>query len=225
MKRFIDFLSDRRNLCKFYLYAMMVIIAVVPFFFEQGTDLSFFYTIMRLGYCAWTAFILIGDLVHHQVPPGLLSRSSAALTAAACLSLIFGARAPSAGQIAGIGYLIMTSYVVVSIGYYYSDSFSEDFDPILRLLATELFLLISVSLVMFLLPEWLEYSSWHSHRSCYELERGSHPVFRNHGICDIRRVSLCRRNYSLFLSDRKKEASSLVLLSEYGSFSSDDSAC
>jgi hypothetical protein len=150
MKRFIDFLSDRRNLCKFYLYAMMVIIAVVPFFFEQGTDLSFFYTIMRLGYCAWTAFILIGDLVHHQVPPGLLSRSSAALTAAACLSLIFGARAPSAGQIAGIGYLIMTSYVVVSIGYYYSDSFSEDFDPILRLLATELFLLISVSLVMFL---------------------------------------------------------------------------
>lgn len=150
MKTLIDFLSDRRNLCKFYLYGMMVIIAVVPFFFERGTDLSFFYTIMRLVYCPWTVFILLNDLMHHQVPRGLLSRSSAALTAAACLSLIFGARVPSAGQYAGIGYLIMTSYVAVSVGYYYSDSFSKDFDQILRLLVTELFLLISVSLVMFL---------------------------------------------------------------------------
>ena len=148
MKTLIDFLSDRRNLCKFYLYAMMVIIAVVPFFFERGTDFSYFYTILRLVSCAWTAFILMGDLAHHRVPKGPLTWSAAALFAAACLSLLFGARSPSAGQIAGIGYLIMTTYVVASMGFFYPDSFAEDFDPILRRLVFVLFVLAAVSLAM-----------------------------------------------------------------------------
>ncbi len=150
MKTLIDFLSDRRNLCKFYLYAMMVIIAVVPFFFGRGTDLSFLYTLNRAVCSIWTLFLLLSDLIHHRVPKGLLSWSSAWLCAAACLSLIFGTSSPSSGQIAGIFFLIMTSYLAVTVGFYHSDTFSDDFDPLFRILAIELFGLAAVSLIMFL---------------------------------------------------------------------------
>ena len=149
MKTFIDFMSDRRNLCKFYLYAMMVIIAVVPYNYEKGTDLSFLYTLNRVVCSIWTLFLLLSDLIHHKVPNSLLSWSSAWLCAASFLSLIFGARTPGSGQIAGVLFLVMTSYISATIGFYHSDTFSEDFDLIFRLLVIELFCLAAVSLIMF----------------------------------------------------------------------------
>ena len=149
MKTLIDFLYDRRNLCKFYLYAMMVIIAVVPFNYERGTDLSFLYTFNRAVCSIWTLFLLLSDLIHHKIPKSLLSWASAWLCVASFLSLIFGAKTPGSGQIAGVLFLIMTSYISVTIGFYHSDTFSEDFDSIFRILVIELFCLAAVSLVMF----------------------------------------------------------------------------
>lgn len=141
MKTVIDFLSDRRNLCKFYLYAMMVIIVMVPFNYERGTDLSFLYTFNRAVCSIWTLFLLLSDLIHHKIPKSLLSWASAWLCAASFLSLIFGAKTPGPGQIAGVLFLIMTSYISVTIGFYHSDTFSEDFDSIFRILVIELFCL------------------------------------------------------------------------------------